>query len=257
MAIHPDTLRRAAAELLAAEAARTGAFEADARHATRTARPRWAGVPARTLAGTAIAAFAVPPVGVAVALVGLVGAGAARLRTRRRVPNQHLSLHNHCLICRARWEQVAGPGADPAEVETIIHRYDPQHRVVADLVGEHPAVRAADRMAVQRRMAWVEAWRSEVGDSTPIADPAIRELLQRDRTELWLTEGTALGPRRRQHPRGGGTVRRPPRARPRSCTGACSACPRSQRVIVVLAPTPMHPTGVRIPGVGWVPAVAS
>lgn len=257
VAIHPDTLRRAAAELMAAEAALSAAIEADTRHATRTARLQVSGGAGATAAGAALAALTVPPVGAAVALVGLAGAGASRLRSRRRAPNQHLSLHNHCLICRARWEQVAGPGADPVEVETIIHRYDPQHRVVAGLVGEHPAVRAADRVAVERRMAWVEAWRREVGDATPIADPAIRELLQRDRTELWLTEGTALAP-----DDGDTLVVAAPYAdlsesRARELHRRLLGLPRTQRVIVVLAPDPDAPTGVRIPGVGWVPAIAS
>ncbi|HEX2576252.1 MAG TPA: hypothetical protein VHK88_07870, partial [Aquihabitans sp.] len=71
-------------------------------------------------------------------------------------------------VARRRWEQLAGPGADPADVDAVVHRYDPGQRLVADLVGHHPAVRAADRVAGVHRAAWVQAWRCEVGDA---ADP--------------------------------------------------------------------------------------
>lgn len=257
VAIHPDTIRRAAAELVAAEAALRAAVDGDTRRTVRARRLQLGGATGAGAAGVAVAVAVVPPVGAAVAAVGMAGAVAARVRARRKAPNLHVSLQNHCVITRSRWEQVAGTGADPHEVEAIIHRYDPQHRVVADLVGEHPAVRAAERMAVERRMAWVAAWRREVGDATPIADPVVRELLHRDRTELWLTEGTDLAPD------DGDTlvVAAPyadlPEPRARDLHRRLLGLPRGQRVIVVLAPDPDAPTGVRIPGVGWVPAIAS
>ena len=82
-----------------------------------------------------------------------------------------------------RTEQLAGVGADPADVDAVAHRYDPQHEVVAELISHHPAVRAADRAAALHRAAWVRAWRQEVGDHpgdamappvVPIADVAAR-----------------------------------------------------------------------------------
>lgn len=138
-------------------------------------------------AGAALGLLGLPPVGAAVAVVGAVGAGTSWFRHRRR-PHDLLDARRHDRdLARYRWEQVAGAGADPHAVEDLIHRYDPQHRVVAALVGESPAVRAADRVARERRMAWVAAWRAEVGDHAPVADPSLHDLLQRDRTELWLT----------------------------------------------------------------------
>ena len=119
-----------------------------------------------------------------------------------------------------------------------------------------PAVRAAERLAVQRRVAWVSAWRTEVGDATPVADPAMRELLARDRTELWLgrdqpdeIDADTL------------VVAAPyadlPEDRARQLHRRLLGLPRRQRVIVVLAPDPDAPIGTRIPGVGWVPALES
>jgi hypothetical protein len=254
VAIHPDTLRRAATELLAAEMALETAIRLDTTSARRRRRVRRGGGTTATVAGAALAVLVAPPAGVAVAVVGLTGAGADHLRARRRPPNDHSSLRSHVELTRSRWEQVAGVGADPEQVEAIIHRYDPQDPVVAGLIGESPAVRAADRVAVQRRLAWVAAWRKEVGDSSPIADPAMQELLQRDRTELWLTSGTAL-----EEQPDTLVVAAPyadlPEDRARELHRRLLELPRGQRVIVVLAPDPDAPEGVRIPGVGWVPAI--
>ena len=259
VAIHPDTLRRAAIELIAANTALRVAIDLDGRRATRRRRLQLGGGTGATAAGVAVAVVAAPPAGVALAAFGVFGAGAARIRARRTPANQHTSLHSHVAITRSRWEQVAGVGADPLHVDDIIHRYDPQDPVVSSLVGEHPAVRAAERAAVHRRMAWVAAWRKEVGDSTPITDPAVVHLLQRDRTELWLTAGSELEPVQTETLTL--VVAAPyadlPDARARELHRQLLGLPRGQRVIVVLAPDPDAPSGVRIPGIGWVPAIAS
>jgi hypothetical protein len=187
--------------------------------------------------------------------VGVASAGLGWV-LGRQAGSDHTSLRQHGDQCRSRWEQLAGPGADPAQVEAIIHRYDPQDSVVAALAAENPAVRAAERVAVERRLAWVAAWREEVGDATPVADPALRELLARDRTELWLTgvDGTD------RHAPETLVVAAPyadlPEDRARLLHQRLLGLPRRQRVIVVLAPDPDAPTGTRIPGVGWVPALA-
>ncbi len=254
VAIHPDTLRRAAAELLAAETALEMALALDDRRTTRRRRFRRGGAATTAAAGAAVAFAVAPPAGIAVAAVGLAATGASAGRARRRPPTDHASLRSHVSLTRSRWEQVAGAGADPVEVEAVIHRYDPQDPVVAALVGENPAVRAAERVAIQRRMAWVSAWRKEVGDSTPITDPAVQQLLQRDRAELWLTSGTALEDQPDTL-----VVAAPyadlPEDRARVLHRRLLDLPRGQRVIVVLAPDPDAPSGVPIPGIGW-PAIA-
>lgn len=254
VAIHPDTLRRAAAELIAAEEALVAAHARDHRRERRRRWGRAGGGLGTVGAGTAVAlAVAVAP-GVAIGAVGAGAALAAQRRARRADPPIHVSLAAHRATAESRWEQVAGVGADPADVESIIRRYDPQDSVVADLVANSPAVRAADRLAVARRVAWVAAWRREVGDDGPVADPAMSDLLGRDRTELWLgadrpgdVDADTL------------VVAAPyadlPEDRARQLHRQLLDLPRRQRVIVVLAPDPDAPNGTRIPGVGWVPAL--
>jgi hypothetical protein len=255
IAIHPDTLRRAAAELLAAETALDLSLVRDHRRNVRHRRARRGGATLATVAGIGVAVVAAPVAGVGLAAAGLLGAGGTAVRARRQPAPDHASLRNHVAVSRSRWEQVAGAGADPTEVETIIHRYDPHDPVVAGLVRENPAVRAAERVAIQRRMAWVSAWRKEVGDATPITDPAVQDLLQRERTELWLTSGTTLEPQPDTL-----VVAAPyadlPEQRARALHRRLLDLPRGQRVIVVLAPDPDAPERVTIPGIGWVPAVA-
>lgn len=255
IAIHPDTIRRAAAELLAAEKALEMALALDHRRVTRRRRVRRGGAGTATAAGAAVFVVAAPPAGLAVAAIGLVGAGADALRARRRPRPDHTSLRNHVAVSRTRWEQVAGVGTDPVDVEAVIHRYDPHDPVISALLRENPAVRAAERVAIQRRLAWVAAWRKEVGDSTPITDPVMAELLQRDRTELWLTSGTSL----EEQP--DTLVVAAPYAdlseqRAMELHRRLLDLPKGQRVIVVLAPDPDAPEGVRIPGAGWVRAIA-
>lgn len=254
VAIHPDTIVRTAVELQAAEAALAVALDQDRRRTARRRRLGTGGGGTVAVAGVAVAVLAAPPVGAAIAAAGLLGAGATRRRTRRLTPQEHTSLRNHLAVSRSRWEQVAGVGADPAQVEAIIHRYDPQDRVVAALLGEAPAVRAAERLVVQRRMAWVAAWRDEVGDSSPITDPVVQELLHQGEAELWLSGDPSDQPET--------LVVAAPYAdlsedRARELHRRLLGLPRGQRVIVVLAPDPDAPTGARIPGVGWVPAIAS
>ncbi len=174
LAIHPDTLRRAAAELIEARAALGQARRGRPAAPDRTARRiRAGGSGGLAAAGLAIGALGALPVGVMVAAVGVVG-GAITLTVGRRtvlatVPDLEA---RESMACR-RWEQLAGAGADPTHAEAVIHRYDPQHRVVTDLLINSPVVRAADQLALHHRMAWVQAWRVEVGDDTapaPVLD---------------------------------------------------------------------------------------
>jgi hypothetical protein len=255
VAIHPDTIRRAAAELLAAQDALDGAIVGEARSQRRRRRVSWSGGGAGVVAGAALGVAAIPVVGAVVAVVGVAGATVAVRRTRRAETPDHHSLRGHVEMCRSRWEQVAGPGADPRDVEEVVHRYDPQDSVVAGLIGQSPAVRAAERVALERRIAWVAAWRREVGDATPIADPAMRELLERDGTELWLS-GTALAGDEPDTLVVAAPYADLPEPRARDLHQRLLALPRGQRVIVVLAPEPGAADG-QLPGAGWARAISS
>lgn len=200
LAIHPDTLRRAAHELLAVEAelerARRGRGPVDARAARRM---RACGTGGLTVAGTTIGALVSMPVGAAIVFMGLMGGSTALMVGRRAAVATVPVLEAGEALARRRWEQLAGRGADPADVTAVIHRYDPQHQMIADLVDYHPAVRAADRAATVRRTAWVDAWRSHVGDTTPpprsslpSVGPAGEELLGADEHAPPVTPTTTL-----------------------------------------------------------------
>jgi hypothetical protein len=257
IAIHPDTMRRAAIELQAAEAALAAAERRGLVRARRGRRARVGGGVTASGAGAALAALVAPPVGVAVAAVGLAGAGTSWVVARRRPPDLHTSLVGHIELARSRWEQMAGAGADPADVEAIIHRYDPSDRVVASLVGESAAVRAADRVALERRMAWVAAWRRRLGDASPLTDPTVSRLLERDRTELWLTDDPFAAHEEPETLVVAAPYADLPDERARELHRRLLGVPRAQRVIVVLAPDPDAPNGARIPGIGWVPAISA
>lgn len=160
LAIHPETLRRAAEDLLAASAARASPT-AGRRPAALVRAGAASGL---AVGGIAIAGLVALPVGVAVSAAGVLGALAERAAARRVVAESLPGLEASEAQARRRWEQLAGADADPVDAEAIAHRYDPQHEVVADLVRHHPAVRAADRATARHRAAWVQAWREELGD---------------------------------------------------------------------------------------------
>jgi hypothetical protein len=255
VAIHPDTIRRAAAELLAAQDALESAIAAEGRSRRRRQRASWSGGGVGLAAGAALGVAAIPVVGAVVAVVGVAGATVAVRRSRSAEASDHHSLRGHVERCRSRWEQVAGPGADPHDVEEVVHRYDPQDAVVAGLIGESPAVRAAERVALERRIAWVTAWRQEVGDASPIADPTMRDLLERDGTQLWLS-GTALAGDEPDTLVVAAPYADLSEERARDLHRQLLALPRGQRVIVVLAPEPGAVDG-QLPGAGWARAISS
>lgn len=167
LAIHPDTLRRAAAELVEAmqrtALARSG-WSTEPKRSSRLARA--GSVSGLGAAGAAAAVAATWPVGLAVTGIGVAGGLVSRQVVRRANRKRVPGLEATESLARVRWERLAGTGADPTDVEAAVRRYDPQNDVVGDLLSHHPAVRAAERMADARRKAWVEAWQATVGDVT-------------------------------------------------------------------------------------------
>jgi hypothetical protein len=172
LAIHPDTLRRAADELRAARQATAQARAGRRPGVGRAPGVRRAGIGAGVVLGGLTVGLVGPMViGVAVAVTGVVGGVASWWAARRSAHRAVPGLHARQQVARRRWEQLAGPDADPADVASVIRRYDPQQPVIADLLVHHPAVRAVDQVATLRRDAWVQAWRAEVGD---LAAPPVR-----------------------------------------------------------------------------------
>lgn len=174
LAIHPDTIRQAADELLGAE---------------RTLRRAQQGHPP----GAAIGRTAIGTLGLLGLVIGFgVGVDGGRVRSgiaivglttvvtllalvllrrthRREVPSRQ----NDVELARRRWEAVAGPDVEPEELDRVLRRYDPQRETVNILAAHHPAVRAAERAVADRRRAWVRGWRMAVGDLPGPTEPAV------------------------------------------------------------------------------------
>lgn len=198
LAIHPDTIRRASQGLLAAEA-ELRRSERQARRAAMTG-PVGSAVVGALIVGAAVLAVTDHRVaGLVVAGVALgaaVGLAAVIRRFCHQPADSSEALRRAVAVAGWRWAQVGG-GAEPTEVDVVVRRYEPQHQAVAELVGENPAVRAADRVAEARRAAWIDASRAEEGKAVDVraamvdaGDPA--ELLRLDGAELWLTTPTDL-----------------------------------------------------------------
>lgn len=184
LAIHPDTIRRTAEDLLAARSTLERALSSIRR------RRQWATWSLVVLAGLTTAAGGLiavrtsPVIGVGFAVTaGLAVIGGLGRRRRSTPETPSGGLVAAVDVAERRWVQVGGVGADPADVEAVIHCYDPQHQVVANLIGEHPAVRAAQQVVLTRRLAWVRAWRKAVGTSS---DSETGRAVRRQ-TEVWLT----------------------------------------------------------------------
>lgn len=154
LAIHPDTLRRAASEVLDARDRAGRAHRLTLPRATARLRTTACGVLA--LSGVAVVGLGSLLGGIAVVVVGLAAAAASwqgERRRRRRAVAPHLDAEVALAGATRRWEQLVGAGVEPTEVEAVVARYDPQHDLVAELVSHHPAVRAVEHLATVRQQA--------------------------------------------------------------------------------------------------------
>ena len=152
LAIHPDTLRRSATELIEARARRSRC-EQKAQPST-TARLRTAACGVVALSGVALIGLGTIVGGVGVIVVWLILGLCSAVLERRRIRRAATPLTDAEVaeaLAQSRWEQLVGAGPSPAEVESVISRFDPQHDAVADLIAHNPAVRAADQLAARRR----------------------------------------------------------------------------------------------------------
>lgn len=261
IAIHPDTIRRAAMELLSIRRDLAGELEAAIRRSVHRRRALVASGGALVLlvAGATAALLGWMPgaiVGSIAAAIAIAIAITSLLSARSvRSPVDIADLHGAECAAQRRWEQVSPPHTAPELVEQVIHRYEPQHQVVAALIGEHPAVRAAERAAVARRMAWVGAWREALGDDAPLATGPHAHRLQADILGRDTTEVVLTGP-----PSEGAIL---VVASPYDDLTDADALrlhrhlldpPGGRRVIVILPPDPDVPSGARLPGTGWMPS---
>lgn len=174
LAIHPETLHRAATELCQVDDELRRARRGHPATGPVLGTTTRAVVAVTVATGTFLAVANRPLAGIPLAVAGVLGAALAHLVATRRTRSKVPSLEVQEASARRRWEQLAGAGGDPTDVEAVIYRYDPRQQMVADLVGHHPAVRAAHRAARARRTAWVRAWCVAVGD--PYQPPESDEL---------------------------------------------------------------------------------
>lgn len=154
LAIHPETLRRAAAEVIESRGRATLAQRRTLPRASARLRTAACGVLA--LFGVVVAGLGSLAGGIAAVVLGVLAAAASRQLEARRVRRSiapHLDAEVAVAGATRRWEQLVGVGVAPADVEAVVARYDPQHDLVADLIGHHPAVRAADHLASVRQEA--------------------------------------------------------------------------------------------------------
>ncbi|MBX3314487.1 MAG: hypothetical protein KF906_09220 [Actinobacteria bacterium] len=174
LAIHPDTIRQAADELLAAERALHRAQQGDPPGPARgriaaTSLGALGAIVGFTLAFDGDRAGAGIAIAGSFALAALVALALLRRVHRREVPTRQ----NDVELARRRWQSVAGPDDDPEELDRVLRRYDPQRETVNLLAAHHPAVRAAERAVADRRRAWVRGWRLAVGDLPGSTEPAV------------------------------------------------------------------------------------
>jgi hypothetical protein len=259
LAIHPDTIRRAALEVLAVRHDLADATTASVRRSGHRRQALVAAIATVVLlagaglaasrgwsAGT-IATGSAAAVTVVVAILALIASRSARSSV------DLAELHTAHHLAERRWSRVSPPQTPPEDVELVIHRYEPQHRTVASLVGEHPAVRAAERAAVARRMAWVSAWRETLGDDAPLAIGPAAHRLEADALRHAEAEVVLPDP-----PVTGAVL---VVASPYDDLSEAEALrlhrhlidpPGGRRVIVVLPPDPETGSGARLPGSGWI-----
>jgi hypothetical protein len=82
-------------------------------------------------------------------------------------------------VAARAWAELAGEGVDPAAVEDVVRRYDPQHEDARALAGETVGVRTAEVVQHHVEQRWLAAWAdldrpAPAGDA---AEDAVRELV--------------------------------------------------------------------------------
>lgn len=91
------------------------------------------------------------------------GAEAARLSAARSHADEELR------VAERAWHDLAGADADPAEVEAVVRRFDPQHEEAAVIATESVGVRAVEAARQQLVDGWVDAWRGLGREAPPAA----------------------------------------------------------------------------------------
>jgi hypothetical protein len=94
-------------------------------------------------------------------------ASIVRLQERQRSAQRH-------------WSTVAGPDADPHDIESVLRARDPQYDL-AGATATSPTIRAVDTMHRRASARWKVAWAALGADEAP--DPAELEQIVAERNE--------------------------------------------------------------------------
>ncbi len=100
-------------------------------------------------------------------------------------------------LAERSWQDLAGADVDPADVEAVVLRFDPQHSEAVSLATETTGVRAAETVVEEFRQRWAAFWQ-ELGLDPPDAasgESAVDELTSRVTRPIVLVGPAAtLGP---------------------------------------------------------------
>jgi hypothetical protein len=77
---------------------------------------------------------------------------------------------------RRNWESLAGPGADPDDLEEILRAHDPQRSIAGVTAESSPTIRAVAALHRRALARWRVAWAALGYDAAPPADQAVATL---------------------------------------------------------------------------------
>ena len=103
---------------------------------------------------------------------------AAHQRRRHLLELERDTALERVRVAQRKWEELAGEDADPAEVEELLVRRDPQRHRAAPWVSEAASVRTATLFHETSREAWRDAWHAvgREAPSTADTDTAISQV---------------------------------------------------------------------------------
>lgn len=96
-------------------------------------------------------------------------AGTTHEGARAQIVLQRDQALEEVRVAERRWRDLAGEGADVADVEAVVRRLDPQHHAALAAATETASVRAAGSLVAQLDDRWRQVW-IDLGGTPP--DPA-------------------------------------------------------------------------------------
>jgi outer membrane biosynthesis protein TonB len=96
-------------------------------------------------------------------------------------------------VAERHWHELAGPDADPDDVDEVVRRLDPQHQDALLLASETATVRAANVLLDRATARWIETW-TRLGRPVPPLDQAAEVVagLAPDEGLVYVCAGSAV-----------------------------------------------------------------